>query len=119
MTHTIEPNKYLLLPNSVIFNNSRLLDNIHQSIIDLKLDPPKEHIKELIKEKLSYLDNNLNKEELDELIIFNFSCLLKFHNHEDQFFEDIYNNSCKNRNRLILFAQTLIKINTFINCDGY
>ena len=75
----------LLLQDSETFNNSTLIDNIHQSIIELELNPPKENVERLLKEAISYSNNDLNETMMNELIPLIYSCLSYLSDQKDKF----------------------------------
>lgn len=97
----------LLLSSSKIFVDSNLIDNIHQSIIDLQFDPPKDEIRKLFDDSISYLDADIDSQAMDELLSLILSCYLRIPEQKNELFKIIFENSQKNSNRLILFALIL------------
>lgn len=97
------------MSNSKQFPNSTIIDNIHQSIIDLQLDPQQNDIQNLLNRSLSYLDKNIDQQELNELINLIFSCISNIQDKND-YINQIYENSKKNSNRLIVLSLLLQKI---------
>lgn len=60
-------NNPLLLPSSRLFEDSNLIDGIHQSFIDLESNPPANEVTNLITQSLKYLDNELDNQTLNEI----------------------------------------------------
>lgn len=69
--------KELLLESSSVFPNSSTIDNIHQSIIDLKDDKDYEDVKNLLNEAISYLDKEINVNLANELFPLISTCFTK------------------------------------------
>ena len=70
----IDKEKSLLLKSSIIFDNSDLIDRIHQSIIDLKKAPRVDEFLDLLNEAISYLDEDLKTNIAIELFSLIKSC---------------------------------------------
>lgn len=97
-------NRSFLLPSSKTIENSSIIDNIHQSIIDLEYDPPETEIQQLLEYSITCIDKNFNENVTEEIISLILSCLSHIPNQKDDFFKNIYENSQKSAKRLILFA---------------
>lgn len=78
-----------------------MLNYIRQSIIKLKLISSEQEVREKLVEYLSYLDQDLEIEILDELIFLILSCFSHFFNLTKDFFKDILDHSRMNSNRII------------------
>ncbi|KAK8836346.1 hypothetical protein M9Y10_039688 [Tritrichomonas musculus] len=97
-------NHSLLLQSTKISDESNLLYNIHQSIIDLESDPPEKEIHILLKQSILYLDEYFDQQTIDDLFILIFQCFSHISNKNNDFYKEIYSNYKKNSNRLIIFA---------------
>ena len=83
----------LLLTTSIVFEGANFIDEIHQSVIDLESNIPKEEISNLIIKALSYIDKNLDNQTIDELISLIISCFLHYPDPSDEIINDIANHS--------------------------
>ncbi|KAK8847083.1 hypothetical protein M9Y10_019661 [Tritrichomonas musculus] len=97
-------NKTLLLPSSIIFNNSNLLDRIHQSVIDLENNQSPKEIYDLTIHSISYFNTNIDSQIKDEIISLLSSCFSHYQNPPNDIIDDIFNHSRDNSYRLILTA---------------
>lgn len=100
----MQNNNHLLLSSSTIFDNSTLIDNIHQSVIDLESNPPQNEIRRLLEDSISYIDKEIDLITTEEIFYLISSCLSHISNPKKEFYQNIYDTSQKNSNRLILFA---------------
>ena len=112
-------NRCLLLSSSEMFVNSTLLDNIHQSIIDLENNPPIEEIQKLLQNSMLYLDNILDEKTLDNLFILIIKCLSTLPKQSNEFYKEIFNRSFKNPNRLIFFSMIFSQYNEKPSFPGF
>ena len=61
-------NKTFLLPNSFIFDDSDLIDNIHQTFLDLQVSADEQSVQGFLDEAFSYLCSDYQTEVAKELL---------------------------------------------------
>lgn len=96
-------NHPLLLQSTKISDDSNLIYNINQSILDLESDPPENEVQILLQQSILYLDENLDQQTTDDLFILIIRCFSHISNKID-FYNEIYSNLRKSSNRLVIFA---------------
>lgn len=99
--------KELLLASSSVFPNSSTIDNIHQSIIDLKDDKDYEDVKNLLNEAISYLDKEMNVNFANELFTLISTCFSRYITKFLPIFKIFLEKSRLNSNRIIATASVL------------
>lgn len=105
--------KELLLRESIIFKGSNIIDNIHQSLIDLETDHSIEDVEVLLKKSFSYLDQKLDDQTASELFSLIISCFLKYPKSFTDNFQYLLKTSKSNANQIIITASSIVyMINT-------
>lgn len=103
----IDKEKSLLLKSSIIFDNSDLIDRIHQSIFDLKNHSCKDDVLDLLNEAISYLDKDLKPITAIELFSLIISCSLQCPDQSLQLFNKRLQKSNISSYHIISFAKLL------------
>ena len=99
--------KPLLLQSSTIFKNPKLIDCIHQSIIDLKTSPPEEEVIILLKDAISYLDTEISFKKASEIFSLILSCFSNFPDASSLSIDQLLSTFKSNSNHLIITASVL------------
>ena len=105
----MQSNQFILFPELLSPDNPRILNYIHQAIINLDLNPPKNEIQRILEESISYIDKKLDIRIAIELFNLIFSCLSFVPDQSDEFYKFIYDDSQKSSYRLILFTKIFSK----------
>ena len=103
-------NQSLLLPSSINFEDSNLVDNIRQTYIDLHTEPSEEDVRSFLKEAKTYLDKDLQENVANELFAAILSGFLRFPQQMVPFFEEYLKNSRQNSNYIIITALILSRL---------
>lgn len=99
--------KSLLLKSSKIFKNSTLIDRIHQSVIDLRTDPPEDEVEILLNESISYLDEEIDLLTSSELFSLILSIFSNFPELSMKKFKKILKKSKSDSNHIIITASII------------
>lgn len=83
----MENSNHLLLSASTIFDNSTIIDNIHQSLIDLESNPPQSEIQQLLEDSISHIDKELDLITTNEIFYLISSCLSHISNLKKEFYK--------------------------------
>ena len=97
-------NRSLLLEKSNIFKNSTLVDNIHQTIIDLQFDPQNEQIQKLFDKSFICLNYKMDLQTMTELTNFISYCFSQIKEDNDENINKIYENIDKYSNKLVALS---------------
>lgn len=105
----------LLFSSSKIFTNSDLIDQIHQSIIDLKCEKlEQKEIGELLIDALSYLEKDITNELASDLFLLIIQCIMNQPEHQLQILNLILSKSRLNKYYVIITA----KIMSYLKCNA-
>ncbi|KAK8843764.1 hypothetical protein M9Y10_024834 [Tritrichomonas musculus] len=105
----MQSNQFILFSEPLSPDNPCILNYIHQEIINLDFNPPKNEIQRILEDAISHIDKKLDIRIAIELFNLIFSCLSFVPDQSDEFYKSIYDDSQKSSNRLILFAKIFSK----------